>query len=436
MRRLWPFILILLFGGQAWAGAFDVFGTGPRAIAMGGAYSAIGEDISGLYYNVGALTQVHRLHAEFGYSYGEPSLTINGVSQDLDQNKGVHYGAIFSTTMLDHRISGGANIFIPDDHVMRFLVLPNNQPHEPLTANANHSVVCLVGGAVEVFKWMSVGGGINILGGNKGGINVTIHENSPSVGGLASQINSLFAPIAGLWFKPTSWLRIGAGYREKLVMELDLPNTIRIPPLSGFEGGGVPILRESELTVLAYTWSHFSPRAFELGVAAEPTDRLLFSANLTYMQWSAMATDAPATYVYVTGGLADIFPTMIGPLPPAPDFHDTLTPSFGFEGRPILDDHWRLDLRAGYRYRPTPVPDETGYNNYLDSNTHIFSSGIGLTASQFSEIFPRPLSLDGFVQYQYGEPRTYHKSSPTNITGDIKIEQTWWYFGGNLTLRF
>ncbi len=427
---------MLLAATVVWAGPYEIFGTGPRAIAMGGAYAALGEDLAGVYYNVAALTQVDRLHMELGYVYGVPNVTINGRRQDVDLNRGTNLGGIGSTVVLGHRISIGANIFMPDDHMMRFLVLPINHAHFTLFANANHTLVSMVGGSVAFFPWMSVGAGANILADNVGGVDFEINEKEPSQGRLSSEIGNFFAPIAGLWFKPTDWLRLGLSYRERVEMRLELPNHITIPAVAGFSGSTMPILRESYMTILAYTWSHFSPRQFELGTGFQPWQELVLSADLSFMQWSQMRTDAPYSYVYLTGGLADVFPTQIGPMPEEPHARDTWNPAFGAEYQAVETSWSDVKVRTGYRYRPSPLRSQTGQTNYLDADAHVFSGGVGFTVFGLGEILPRPLSVDTYFQYQWLQNRTFHKQDPTDLVGDIEVGGAWWNIGGNLTLRF
>ena len=434
-RRFAILCLLTLLPAAAWAGPYEFFGTGPRAIAMGGAYAAISDDAAGYYYNVAGITQVGRFHAEFGYAFGVPDMTINGVKQNVNDNRGINIGAIVSSDVAGQRLSGGVNAFVPDAHMMRFLELPTDQPHSPMVANADQTIVELAGAALEVTRWLSLGVGLNMLASNHGGVNFQVNQNKPSQGELNSKIGSVFSPIAGIWSKPLDWLRVGLSYREKLFCRLTLPNDIQIPALT-LPGSEQALLRASDLKLWADTWSHFSPRQFELGFAFEPHSRVTISTDLTYMQWSEMKSDAPHTLVYLSGGLADVFPSTNGPPPPPPDFHDTWNPALGIEGRPVVDPRAALALRLGYRYRPTPVPDETGINNYLDSDTHIFSGGFGLTIGKFWDVFPRPISLDVFAQMHYMTPRIIHKSDPDDYIGDYRFAGEWWNFGANLTFRF
>jgi len=435
-RRLPLLLLVLLLPRTAAAGPYEYFGTGPRAIALGGAYAALGRDAASVYYNPASLTQVQRLHFELGYVYAQPHFTINGDEHDVDFNRGTNIGAVISTVIKGHRISTGLNSFVPDDHVIRFLVLPTDHPHSPFTANANHTVVTVVAVGLEIFRWWSIGGGLSILGDNKGGVKFKINENEASSGSLSSAIGSSFSPTAGLWFRPLEWWQIGLSYREKVEMDLDLPNTIDIPPLQAFDNNNVAILRASRLILEAQSWSHFSPRQFQLGCAFTPLDRLLISTDLMFMEWSEMRSDAPASAVYLSGGLADIFPTQNGQPPPDPNFHDTWNPSLGLEVKTLTGYWLQMDLRGGYRYRPTPVPNQTGISNYLDSNTHVMAAGLGLTFRDPLELLPRPFSLDSYFQFHQHETRRTEKYDPSDQIGDYTFAGYWIHIGANLTLRF
>ncbi len=436
MRRLLPILLVLLLAGQAWAGSFDIFGTGARAIALGGAYTALGNDAAGVYYNIGAITQVHRLQAEIMYSYAQPELLINGVSQDIDQHRGSNAGAIIATKIFDHQVALGLNLFIPDDHAMRFLVLPIEQPHNPFTHNANHVFTVMGGVGVEVFDWLSVGGGVNVLATEYGSVEFTIKEKEPSEGSEVSKLKPNYAALAGVWTKPLPWLQAGFMFRDKVEMTLSLPNILTVPPIEVFDGSEVDLIRKTQMDIIAETNCHFSPRAYELGVAFLPTEQWVISMNLTYAEWSEMSSDAPYGVVYVSGGLADVFPTQPAPPPDDPGFDDTWTPSVGVEYLPIKNDAWEAAVRGGYRFRPTPVPEQKYINNYLDADTHVMSAGLGGKAFRLWKHLPDKLAVDGFFQYHYSQPRTYHKEFATSTIGDIEFEQSWYNIGASLTLGF
>ena len=49
-----------------------------------------------------------------------------------------------------------------------------------------------------------------------------------------------------------------------------------------------------------------------------------------------------------------------------------------------------LPLRAGYALLPTPVPEQTGATNLLDSTRHVITAGAGLSLPR---VAGRPLSI-------------------------------------------
>jgi long-chain fatty acid transport protein len=431
-----PLLLIALAAGPAAAGSYDVFGTGPRAIALGGAYAAIADDISALYYNVAGLAQIDRLQLEVNYAAGESSLTINGRAQDIDPHRGTTFGGVIATEILSRRLALGLNLFVPDDHFMRFLVMSTNQPHSALSHNANHTFTLLSGASYGIFDWLMAGVGVQILATERGGIDFTINEKEPSEGAVFSNLSPTYAALAGIWLKPLDWLRVGASFRDKVEMNIELPNIIHIPPLTLFTDSGVAILRESTLNLIAISNSHFSPRTYTLGVAVAPEKHIQFSADGNFAQWSDMRADAPYASAFVAGGLADVFPTEPGKWPDPPNFHDTWNFGVGVEGRPLLTEHWRVACRGGYRLRPTPVPEQRHMNNYLDNDAHLFSIGVGGEGSKLSAYLPRSFSLDAFLQYQYSPVRVYHKAAAYDFISDLEFQQTWLFGGGGLSMRF
>ena len=215
MKKCAIIILLLIIPGMAGAHPYDVFGAGPRAIAMGGAYAALSDDIAGVYYNIAGIANVPKFEAEFGYLYGEPTLMINDKDMGVDRHSGTYFGMIISHMILNHRFSVGANLYIPDDHVLRFQMLPSHNPRYTMYTNRNHSLVALIGIGLELFSWWNIGIGLNILGDNYGGVDFIISETAPSEGSLESSIGSIFSPIAGIWLGPVDFLDIGFSYREK-----------------------------------------------------------------------------------------------------------------------------------------------------------------------------------------------------------------------------
>ena len=59
----------------------------------------------------------------------------------------------------------------------------------------------------------------------------------------------------------------------------------------------------------------------------------------------------------------------------SPGFVDTLTVRVGGELRLLQE---MLVVRAGYGFRPSPVPDQTSSTNIVDNTAHVIAGGVGL----------------------------------------------------------
>src|SRR5207253_1885145 len=100
---------------------------------------------------------------------------------------------------------------------------------------------------------------------------------------------------------------------------------------------------------------------------------------------------------------------------PDPGFHDILIPALGVEWRALdgmLGDRLALDLRWGYRYEASPVPDQPAESSFGDADKHIFSMGAGVMLKHLGEVLPHPLALDVFVALHYLPERSFLKADP------------------------
>ena len=439
MKRIVHIFLLvtsLLLAGTASADPYDVFGAGARAIAMSGAFTGLADDGSAAFYNPAGLAQIPRLQIEAGYFYADPQLRINGRDNGVDQNKGTYISVAASIKILGHRLTTGVNFFFPDQHVLRFLMLPNSNPRFSLYYNDNHTIAVYVCSGLEVFNWLYIGAGINYIGGNEGGVDFRISEREPSTGSLKSDITSMITPLFGVMFVPHRTVRIGATYREEVQVELYLPNRIEIPEITVFDENPIPILEKTVLTLLTTAYSHFSPRQIALGVSWRITDRVLVSVDCTWNQWSRMRNPAPYTTLELVGGLGDLFPTTPTVEIGDPNLHDNFVPAIGTEAIPLTSRYVDLLLRAGYSYRPTPISEQRNVMNFVDTDTHIISAGLGLTFKNFMRVLPRPFSIDFFFQAHVLEPRRYVKDRLWDPVGDYEVGGEVYSAGAVLTLRF
>jgi long-chain fatty acid transport protein len=141
------------------------------------------------------------------------------------------------------------------------------------------------------------------------------------------------------------------------------------------------------------------------GLAIRPIERLLISVDVSYYNWSSFN-----------------IPSWRGPIK---EWNDTVVPRGGVQVR-VWDT---LVARCGYYFDPTPVPDQSDVeSNYLDTDKHVFSLGLGYAITKLPWIGDLPLfypvEIDGYFQFQH-MPRRY-QAKDTALTG-----QPGWYIDGS-----
>jgi len=163
-------------------------------------------------------------------------------------------------------------------------------------------------------------------------------------------------------YQPCEYAKLGLSYRSPVTMKVtgdadfsDIPGFLPTPLFKDTSVSGTVTL----------------PDSFAFGVAMYPMDKLSVEVGAIYTLWSK--------YDELKINFGDsVIPT--GPMSPPTD--ETASPK-------NWDDVWRfnvgveyaaldwLDLRLGYVYDNTPVPDDTIDYLLPDSDRQIFSTGLG-----------------------------------------------------------
>jgi hypothetical protein len=95
-----------------------------------------------------------------------------------------------------------------------------------------------------------------------------------------------------------------------------------------------------------------------------------------------------------------------------------------------------IDLRAGYAYEPTPVPEQIAQSNFADSDKHTLSAGVGLELKGVTAILPRPLTIDMHVATTVLPERVNRKFDPLDPVGDFVADGAIVQIGMMLRSRF
>ena len=453
-RRLLAVLLLLLLLPAAplrlEANPFDSFGLGSRSAAMGGAVTAMADDFSAALYNPAGLVDAGQMEVSVGYFTAHPSLETHWFNawRDVDEDtvSGLVLGLVFpAMKALGMEFVGGLGLHLPDKRVARSLMLPYDQPRFVMFGARNQRTVVLSPNALRITPWLAIGAGFQMFIDTSGGPqfelveHTTENEGKFSEGTISSTQKPRFFPFAGLLLGPWKGLRFGFAFRDRQEITLDIPMVVRIEALTlGLLD--VPLLPASSIDLSTPAPLFFSPRQYAFGLSWRPWERLLLAMDVTYMEWSAFINPGPDGYTIYSGGLAILLRQNPNFHLPQGHFHDIWVPAFGLEWLALNSRHVELFVRAGYRFRPSPVPEQKGRAAFLDSDTHVVSGGFGLTFKDvIHRIMTEPFSLDFHVQYFHLQERQYERALIVALSdrfGDIRFRGNALSVGVTATVRF
>lgn len=359
----------------------DVYGFGARASAMGGAHTALANDLSALHYNISGMT-FGAPGFGVGFHVGLDDVTIRMKTRpngyDLP-DKGVDSPAIPSSLRLNKRgdvadlpnlyqimVGGTWSLGIEHLRVGFALLLPadglgaqkarypdereqyhSNQLDFDLIGRRSNNLTILSGAAFRIYDWLSIGAGFSVMPSAKTTSSVYLPDASRQEVldmSLTNDQGTLVGFNAGVTLQPIKQLRIGVAWRSETYFRIQVVNEIQI---KGFQTdpSSFPV-KQNVLVVTNYV-----PDTLSVGAAWEH-GALTLAADAVLARWSGFR-DAQ-------GGQ----PRM---------FEDTVSVRLGGE----FHARGATTFRAGLSWEPTPVPNQTGRTNYVDNDRIRATVGAG-----------------------------------------------------------
>jgi long-chain fatty acid transport protein len=441
VSRAIAFVIAIAFGaGSARANPIDAFGYGSRAAAMGGAATAASEDSSANYYNPAGLVAGHDLRIDIGYRYAQPLLRMNGRDTGVDASRGFLIGIVAPGRIGPFRFAFGASLWLPDQRLTRVRSLPFDQPRFVMFDNRPQRLYLAANLAIQIVPGLYVGGGLTFMSRTagelflKGSVAVSDPDASSLVSKIDVDLQAVRYPQAGILWQPTPWLSVGASYRHSFVLNLD--QQFRIDGNIG-NPGLPPVVMNGYLAVHSISSDLFQPWQLTAGGALRLKRTLLITFDVTYARWS----EFPVPAANLTLGLdIGVYNDQVHLPPPrsypASNFHDIVIPRAGVEWRAWQLSKVAIDLRGGYSYEPTPVPEQIGESNFADSDKHTFSVGAGVELSRITSILPKPLAIDAHLAATYLPPRVNRKVDALDPVGDFVADGVILQIGIMLRSRF
>ena len=391
------FLAVLVTPPGALANVPDLYGFGPRAPAMGNAYSALAEGFNAVYYNPAGLSRISTVDAGVGLLFTTHSFDpLNDVALgfqpgdsdellfgDIRFDRGDSFGLWGGFGLsISRRVSAGFGLFLPSNRYLAVLKSQSQrEPHYLRFEDRPNRLSIFTAVSLELPWNISIGAGANVLFGPEGDIRLYVNPLAESQADLTLIFRPRVAPIVGIQYTPVPPLRIGATYHGELShgdLDISLDGRMDLGFLS------LPIIGQVSSMIF------FAPQQVCVGVAYDPITPLTLALEVSWKDWSRFSDASLEITALEEGGtlgsielpavamqLEKVFP---------PDFHDTFVFKFGCEyrSRPFcpVSSLGELDLayRCGYTFEPTPVPGQTGVTNFLDQDRHVISLGLGLRA--------------------------------------------------------
>lgn len=433
-------VVVATTDSVAVANPIDMFGFGARGPAMGRAQTAATIDMGAHYYNPAVLATFDELRFDLGYQLAQPRLTLNGRDSGVNRSRGLLTGISVPGRIGPVRVAFGGGLFLPDDQVSRTRTLPSGQPRFVVYDNRPQRLFLAANVAVQLTDAIYLGAGVGYMSGTTGGVvlagRIDTQRATRSELALAIDVDlkTVRYPQAGIFVHALSWLDIGATYRGGFVLDVDL--AVRIEGDVGVAGGPF-VVEDGFIDVQSRFRDLFQPAQVVVGTQARLTDRLLVAFDLEWQQWSTF--DNPASVIDIALDLRDLNDLVHvpeAPRLPAPQFHDILVPHLGAEWIAARRSQVTWRLRGGYVFEPTPTPAQSGAMNFVDSDKHTVSAGVGAELRGLTSIVPRPIDVDLYAAYTTMTDRIVRKISPADRVGDYRAGGSIWQVGLASRWRF
>ncbi|MCP4117868.1 MAG: long-chain fatty acid transporter [Desulfobacteraceae bacterium] len=437
MKRLLVFLLVMT-SHTAFGGMVDNYGTGSRATALGGAFSARADDPFAVYYNPAGLARIEKPMISAGALVVSPDMTVydykveGGIStqdprlqapRDFDNKTkrlvSPHLG--FAMPVSD-RFSFGVAAYAPFGMEIEW---EDDLSTTPGAYNSYHSYyvreVVSPSLAYRISDRVSIGGGVS-LGRSKSGNDCF----GASFGGLKNEASLEddfnYSFNLGIMVLPTDRLTLGLTYRGRTETDFE---------------GDLEVAGMGKVAKVELDYDH--PEQVQAGICylAGKNKTLSLEMDVVWTNWSInSAQDQHLTFkegIYQAVHLPKNWNENI-----PRDWEDTTQFRFGAEWQAL--DY--LALRLGYFYDPTPVPDSSMDFIWPDADKQTWSFGAGFEFGNYTLDSVFSYSKTDGKRHIDGESESLNHSNanpmdPTSpALASFNAEGEVWSYGMTLSYHF
>lgn len=339
-------------------------GAGGRAVALGGAYRALSDDLSGLYWNPAGLASVRRIEFSLGMTQSQmqdaAQIYQNPITNRLSRTRLNELGMVFPFPTYRGSLvfAVGYHQVLYYDYFATFTTVSIDSTFQGDELEAGRLGLWSLGMAIDLSPMVSVGAAVRLWTGyNDYSWNSYEFEDvlTNSSSNLSSDLDlSGFNVMTGLLLRPTPWLRIGATLESPLKLSID--EDYADSWSSNNQG-------EYDYGSFSASYSYHISRPFRAAIgAAVLVGRVGLSADAVLNDWSQIQFADESPYVGLTKDQANR--EISRQLRSTADLH------VGLEyWLPFADAR----LQAGYAYLPSPFSGEE-----VLGNKNVYSGGISV----------------------------------------------------------
>jgi long-subunit fatty acid transport protein len=414
---------MLVHAGVARANPVDAFGFGARAAAMASAQTAASDDGGANYYNPALLATFDDIRIDLGYQYASPALLVNGLDLGVDPSRGTTASLVAPGRVAGARVALGGGVFLPDQHITRTRTLSSQKPRFVVYDNRPQRLFLAANLSVEITDSLYLGAGLAYMSSTRGDVVLDGRVGFPNAAdsdlalGIDVDLETIRYPQLGAYYRVNPWLDVGVSYRGGFKLVLD-----QVFVVQGDVGAeGFPIVEDGFFRLHTVSQDLFQPAQLTAGFEARLTADVSVAFDLQWQRWSAFENPAARiTLALDVGEFNDLVDIPESPPLPVAHFFDIAVPRLGVEWIAMRRPRTELSVRGGYAYEPSPVPEQSGETNFIDSDKHTVSLGAGLVLQKITAILPRPMSVDAFVAATVLESRAHRKISAADPVGDYR----------------
>jgi len=365
VKKLHTIAIVLMFiTSNYFASGFQINEQGSKAMAMGGAFTGLANDVSAIYFNPSGITQLSGTNFLVGATLISPSASFRGPLPSITETKmekqlftPIHFGITHQVNDKLHlgfsvNNNYGLGTKWDKEWIGKFMAVETNIRTFFFTGVASYKVSDI----------LSLGFGYSfaygdVLIGKKANLSPFNAEAYLELSGNGT--GSGFT--AGLLLTPSKAISIGLSYRSE----------VRIDFTGDATATGAPKQYDGLLPHGAIEAPLTTPSNITLGVAIKPNKKLTFTADYQYVGW--------ASYDKLEVKFNDYtFPDGTNNTASVRDYNNTFIARAGME---YLFSK-SLALRAGILYDKNPIDDSKVDPTLPDADRLGFNAGIGYKLSK------------------------------------------------------